>query len=197
MKKSFVAVVLCMALLSSFTVFASAEFTSSDSSNLTEIKKQVQAIRDLLGYPSGGFSSLRDAVNHIANNLPSSPKDYSTVLSNIYSNISSLASTVDAIKGDTNNISHRSTDILNKLADISTNIGTAQIAITNHIDSASTLNHSDLTSIFSFFSSKAFQSDSFTSTTPFPLGRDTNDALCDGYYACFRCGKRNRRFGYS
>ena len=34
MKKTFVAVVLCMALLSSFTVSASAEFDNTDSSNL-------------------------------------------------------------------------------------------------------------------------------------------------------------------
>lgn len=92
MKKNFCAFLLCMALLSSFTVFASAEFTSSDSSTLTEIKKQVQAIRDQLGYPPGGFSSLRDAVNHIANNLPASPTDYSTTLSNIYKNTSSIYS---------------------------------------------------------------------------------------------------------
>lgn len=154
MKKNFHVAVALIALLSSFTVSASAEFTSSDSSNLTEIKKQVQAIRDQLGYPPGGFSSLRDAVNHIANNLPASPMDYSTTLSNIYSNTSSLASTVDAIKGDINNISHRSTDILNKLADISTNIGTAQIAITNHIDSASTQNHADLTAFQQLFDTR-------------------------------------------
>lgn len=128
MKKSFVAVVLSMALLSSFTVSASAY-------DVNDIYNQVTAIRNELGYPQGNWSSLRRAVNYIADHLPNSPKDYSTTLSNIYSNTSSLASTVEAIKGDTNNISHRSTDILNKLADINTNIGTAQIAITNHIDS--------------------------------------------------------------
>ena len=86
MKKTFVAVVLCMALLSSFTVSASAEFSSSDSTTLSNIYNQLTSVRDQLGYPPGGFSSLRDAVNHIANNLPGSPKDYSTVLSNIKSN---------------------------------------------------------------------------------------------------------------
>ena len=141
MKKKFVSFVLCMALLSSFTVSASAY-------DVNDIYNQVTAIRNELGYPQGNWSSLRRAVNYIADHLPSSPKDYSTVLSNIYSNTSSLASTVDAIKGDTNNISHRSTDILNKLADINTNIGTAQIAITTHIDSFATQNHSDLFHIF-------------------------------------------------
>lgn len=154
MKKTFVAVVLCMALLSSFTVSASAEFTSSDSTTLSNVYKQLTDIRNELGYPGGGYSSLRAAINYIANHLPSSSKDYSTVLSNIYSNTSSLASSVDVIKGDTNNISHRSTDILNKLADISTNIGTAQVAITNHIDSASAQNHSDLTAFQQLFDTR-------------------------------------------
>lgn len=150
MNKKLVSLVLCMALLSSFTVFASAEFSSSDSTTLSNIYNQLTAVRDQLGYPGGGYSSLRHAINYIADHLPSSPEDYSTVLSNIYSNTSSLASTVDAIKGDTNNISHRSTDILNKLADINTNIGTAQIAITNHIDSFASQNHSDFSRFFSY-----------------------------------------------
>lgn len=141
MKKTFVAVFFCMALLSSFTVSASAY-------DVNDIYIQVTAIRDELGYPKGDWSSLRRAINYIADNLPSSPKDYSTTLSNIYNNTSSLASTVNAIKGDTNNISNRSTDILNKLADISTNIGTAQIAITNHLDSFATQNHSDWDFLF-------------------------------------------------
>ena len=145
MKKKIVSLVLCMALLSSFTISASAY-------DVNDIYNQVTAIRNELGYPQGNWSSLRRAVNYIADHLPSSPKDYSTTLSNIYSNTSSLASTVEAIKGDTNNISHRSTDILNKLADINTNIGTAQIAITNHIDSASALNHADISRFFEAFS---------------------------------------------
>ena len=159
MNKTLVSLVLCMALLSSFTISASAY-------GVNDIYNQVTAIRNELGYPQGNWSSLRRAVNYIADHLPSSPKDYSTVLSNIYSNTSSLASTVEAIKGDTNNISHRSTDILNKLADISTNIGTAQIAITNHIDSASALNHSDISR---FFSNPSIET-SFGDSSPFILG---------------------------
>lgn len=144
MKKTFVAVVLCMALLSSFTVSASAY-------DVNDIYNQVTAIRDELGYPQGNWSSLRRAVNYIADHMPGSSPNYSTVLSNIYSNTSSLASIVEAIKGDTNNISHRSTDILNKLADINTNIGTAQIAITNHLDSFSSQNHDDLSLLYNGF----------------------------------------------
>lgn len=180
MKKTFVAVVLCMALLSSFTVSASAEFSSSDSTTLSNIYNQLTAVRDQLGYPGGGYSSLRAAINYIADHLPSSPKDYSSVLSNIYSNTSSLSSTVDAIKGDTNNISHRSTDILNKLADINTNIGTAQIAITNHIDSASALNHSDISR---FFSNPSIET-SFGDSSPFIVGYSSRlDSMAYGSFS--------------
>ena len=149
MKKTFVAVVLCMALLSSFTVFASAEFTSTDSSNLAEIKKQVQSIRDQLGYPPGGFSSLRDAVNHIANNLPSSPKDYSTVLSNIYSNTSSISSTLADIYGVNSGLVQRVVEIGSEVMTSNQHLGTISSSlgtIDSHIGSGFELNHSDLTS---------------------------------------------------
>lgn len=174
MKKKFGVFLLCMALLSSFTVFASAEFSSSDSATLSNIYNQLTAVRDQLGYPTGGYSSLRAAINYIADHLPSSPKDYSSVLSNIYSNTSSLASAVEAIKGDTNNISHRSTDILNKLADISTNIGTAQIAITNHLDSFASQNHTDITDFSKYFLSE--QGTSSESSSDFPLFIGKNKA---------------------
>ncbi len=170
MKKKLVSLVLCMALLSSFTISASAEFTSSDSTTLSNIYNQLTAVRDQLGYPAGGYSSLRAAINYIADHLPSSPKDYSTVLSNIYSNTSTLASTVEAIKGDTNNISHRSTDILNKLADINTNIGTAQIAITNHLDSFASQNHDDISRFFAPFNIGTSSGENL----PFLLGYSSN-----------------------
>ena len=149
MKKTFVAVVLCMALLSSFTVFASAEFTSTDSSNLAEIKKQVQSIRDQLGYPPGGFSSLRDAVNHIANNLPRSPKDYSTVLSNIYSNTSSISSTLSNLYGVNSGLVQRVIEIGSEVMTSNQHLGTISSSlgtIDSHIGSGFELNHSDLTS---------------------------------------------------
>lgn len=185
MKKSFVAVVLCMALLSSFTVSASAEFSSSDSTTLSNIYNQLTAVRDQLGYPAGGYSSLRAAINYIADHLPGSPKDYSTVLSNIYSNTSSLASTVEAIKGDTNNISHRSTDILNKLSDINTNIGTAQIAITNHLDSFATQNHTDISRFFDTPAISFSQDDAH----PFMIGRHfrTNQVFYGNFASFVSC----------
>lgn len=153
MKKTFVAVVLCMALLSSFTLSASATFDSSDSTTLSNIYTQLTAIRDQLGYPQGGFSSLRSVVNSMNSYLASiasgSSYDYSNVLSNIESNSDSLVSYIKLIEGDTNNISARSTDLLNKLQDVYLRQGQMQLAITNHIDSASTQNHTDLTSFAS------------------------------------------------
>lgn len=142
MKKKLVSLVLCMALLSSFTVSASAY-------DVNDIYNQVTAIRNELGYPQGNWSSLRRAVNYIADHMPDASPNYSTVLSNIKSNSDSLVSYIKLIEGDTNNISARSTELLNKLNDVYLRQGQMQIAITNHIDSASALNHSDLTRIFS------------------------------------------------
>lgn len=155
MKKKLVSLVLCMALLSSFTVSASAY-------DVNDIYTQVTAIRNELGYPQGNWSSLRRAVNYIADHMPDSSPNYSTVLSNIKSNSDSLVSYIKLIEGDTNNISARSTDILNKLSDINTNIGVAQIAITNHIDSASAQNHTD----FQYLFDELFYPERVNSNTP-------------------------------
>lgn len=145
MKKKLVSLALCMALLSSFTVSASAY-------DVNDIYNQVTAIRNELGYPQGNWSSLRRAVNYIADHMPDSSPNYSTVLSNIKSNSDSLVSYIKLIEGDTNNISARSTELLNKLNDVYLRQGQMQVAITNHIDSASTQNHNDLTSFQSAFS---------------------------------------------
>lgn len=141
MKKTFVSVVLCMALLSSFTVSASAY-------DVNDIYTQVTAIRNELGYPQGNWSSLRRAINYIADNLPSSPKDYSTVLSTISNNVSSIVSALDSISGDTHAISAAIPSITQYLNNINTNIGVAQVAITNHLDSFAAQNHSDFQYLF-------------------------------------------------
>lgn len=154
MKKTFVAVVLCMALLSSFTISVSAEFTSSDSTTLSNVYKQLTDIRDELGYPDGNYSSLRRAVNYIADHMPGASPDYSTVLSNIKSNSDSLVSYIKLIEGDTNSIIARCTELVNLVNTVNSSIGTAQIAITNHIDSASTLNHNDLTAFQQLFDTR-------------------------------------------
>lgn len=147
MKKKLVSLVLCMALLSSFTISASAY-------DVNDIYNQVTAIRNELGYPQGNWSSLRRAVNYIADHMPDASPNYSTVLSNIKSNSDSLVSYIKLIEGDTNNISARSTELLNKLNEVYVRQGQMQIAITNHIDSASAQNHSDLSSLQSFFNKR-------------------------------------------
>lgn len=155
MKKTFVVVVLSMALLSSFTVFASAEFTSSDSDHLTDVWRQLTGVSSYDGIYDwiknlntnvttlkNAFSDTRQSVNPIAyyaqliyNKMgDSSSYDYSTVLSNI--------------KDDTNNISARSTDLLSKLQEVYLRQGQVQVAITDHIDSASARNHSDWDFLF-------------------------------------------------
>ena len=147
MKKKFVSLVLCIALLSSFTVSASAY-------DVNDIYNQVTSIRNELGYPQGNWSSLRRAVNYIADHMPDSSPNYSTVLSNIKSNSDSLVSFINLIEGDTNNISARSTELLNKLQEVSLRQGQMQIAITNHIDSASAQNHADLTDFQQVFDTR-------------------------------------------
>lgn len=152
MKKKLVSLVLCMALLSSFTVSASAY-------DVNDIYNQVTAIRNELGYPQGNWSSLRRAVNYIADHMPDSSPNYSNVLSNIKSNSDSLVSYIKLIEGDTNNISVRSTELLNKLNDVFLRQGEMQIAITNHIDTASAQNHSDFSNLLNVFSTDESSSD--------------------------------------
>lgn len=131
-----------MALLSSFTVSASAY-------DVNDIYNQVTAIRNELGYPQGNWSSLRRAINYIADNLPKSPKDYSTVLSNISSNTSSISSTLSDIYGVNSGLVQRVIEIQSKidasnqhLGNISSLLGT----IDSHVGSGFALNHEDLTS---------------------------------------------------
>lgn len=143
MKKTFVCLFLCMALSFSLTVSASA-YTIDD------LYKQVTAIKDELGYPQGNYSSLRRAVNYIADHMPTST-DYSTVLTNIKDNTDLLYQYIKLIEGDTNSITARASEIFNKLNDVYVRQGQMQLAITNHIDSASNLNHSDFTELLRVF----------------------------------------------
>lgn len=152
MKKTFVAVVLCMALLSSFTVSASAAFDSSDSTTLTNIYNQLTSIRNELGYPAGNWSSLRRAVNYIADHMPSSSSaDYSTVLSNIKSNtdsmVSSLSNIYDVNSGLVKRVIEVGSEVMisnQHLGTISSSLGT----IDSHISSGFELNHSDFQYLF-------------------------------------------------
>lgn len=145
MKKTFVAVVLCMALLSSFTVSASAY-------DVNDIYNQVTAIRNELGYPQGNWSSLRRAINYIADNLPSSPKDYSTVLSNIKSNSDSIVSSLSDIYNVNSGLVQRVIEIGSEVMTSNQHLGTISSSlgvIDSHIGSGFELNHNDLTSFAS------------------------------------------------
>ena len=147
MKKKFVSLALCMALLSSFTVSASAY-------DVNDIYNQLTAIRNELGYPQGNWSSLRRAINYIADHLPSSPKDYSTVLSNIKSNSDSIVSSLSDIYNVNSGLVQRVIEIGSAvmisnqhLGNISSLLG----SIDSHIGSGFELNHSDLSSLLTFF----------------------------------------------
>lgn len=142
MKKKLVSLVLCMALLSSFTVSAFAY-------DVNDIYNQLTAIRNELGYPQGNWSSLRHAVNYIADHLPSSPNNYSTVLSNIYSNTSSIASSLSSLYGVNSGLVQRVIEIQSKIDVSNQHLGTISSSldtIDSHIGSGFELNHSDLIS---------------------------------------------------
>ena len=150
MKKTFVAVVLCMALLSSFIVSASAY-------DVNDIYIQVTAIRNELGYPQGNWSSLRRAINYIADNLPSSPKDYSTFLSNIYSNTSSISSILSNLYDVNSGLVQRVIEIQSKIDASNQHLGTISSflgTIDSHIGSGFELNHFDLTAFQQLFDTR-------------------------------------------
>lgn len=191
MKKTFVAVVLCMALLSSFTVSASAY-------DVNDIYIQVTAIRNELGYPQGNWSSLRRAINYIADNLPSSPKNYSTVLSNIMSNSDSIVSSLSALYNVNSGLAQRVIEIQSKIDVSNQHLGTISSTlgiIDSHIGSGFELIHSDLTSFasqnhadFNFLFDSVFDPvPSGLSTTQsgsyrYPIFLDSDDTF---YYGSF------------
>lgn len=126
MKKTFVAVVLCMALLSSFTVSASAEFDNTDSSNLFTLTKYCASL-----YQNATFR------NSTYNNWCYMLGD---ALTDIYGVNSGLVQRVIEIQSKI--------DVSNQhLGAISSSLGT----IDSHISSGFELNHNDLSSLLTFF----------------------------------------------
>lgn len=123
MKKTFVAVVLCMALLSSFTVSASAEFDNNDSTNLFTLTKYCASL-----YQNAKFR------NSTYNNWCYMLGD---ALTDIYNLDSGLVQRVIEIGSEviTSN---------KHLGAISSTLGT----IDSHIGSAADLNHSDFQYLF-------------------------------------------------
>lgn len=121
MKKKFVSLALCMALLSSFTVFASAEFDNTDSSNLFTLTKYTSSLFQNASFRNSTYNNwcymLGDALTDIYN-----------VNSGLVQRVIEIQSKIDA--------SNR------HLGTISSSLG----MIDSHIGSGFELNHEDLTS---------------------------------------------------
>ena len=121
MKKTFVAVVLCMALLSSFTVSASAEFDNTDSSNLATLTKYCSSLWQNATFRNSTYNNwcymLGDALTDIYN-----------LDSGLVQRVIEIQSMIDASN--------------QHLGTISSSLGTIDF----HIGSGFELNHSDLTS---------------------------------------------------
>ena len=133
MKKTFVAVVLCMALLSSFTVSASAEFDNTDSSNLFTLTKYTASL-----FQNATFR------NFTYNNWCYMLGD---ALTDIYNVNSGLVQRVIEIQSKL--------DVSNQhLGTISSSLG----MIDSHIGSAADLNHSDFTNLLQTFATTGVSS---------------------------------------
>ena len=129
MKKTFVAVVLCMALLSSFTVSASAEFDNTDSSNLFTLTKYTASLFQNAAFRNSTYNNwcymLGDALTDIYN-----------VNSGLVQRVIEIQSKID--------VSNQ------HLGTISSFLGT----IDSHIGSAADLNHADLTAFQQLFDTR-------------------------------------------
>lgn len=142
MKKTFVAVVLCMALLSSFTISASAEFDNTDSTNLFTLTKYTASLFQNATFRNTTYNNwcymLGDALTDIYN-----------LDSGLVQRVIEIQSKIDASN--------------QHLGTISSSLGT----IDSHIGSGFELNHNDLTSFAAqnhsdFSSLLAFFNDTFT-----------------------------------
>lgn len=170
MKKTFVAVVLCMALLSSFTVSASAEFDNTDSSNLFTLTKYCASLYQNATFRNSTYNNwcymLGDALTDIYN-----------VNSGLVQRVIEIQSKIDASN--------------QHLGTISSSLG----LIDSHIGSGFELNHNDLTSFASQnHSDFAFLFDSVFDPVPsglsstqssyyrYPIFLDADDTI---YYGSF------------
>lgn len=126
MKKMFVSLVLCMALLSSFTVSACAEFDNTDSSNLFTLTKYTASLFQNASFRNSTYNNwcymLGDALTDIYN-----------VNSGLVQRVIEIQSKIDASN--------------QHLGTISSSLGT----IDSHIGSAADLNHSDFTTLLQTF----------------------------------------------
>lgn len=129
MKKKLVSLVLCMALLSSFTVSASAEFDNTDSSNLFTLTKYTSSLFQNAMFRNSTYNNwcymLGDALTDIYG-----------VNSGLVQRVIELQSKIDISN------SH--------LGTISSSLGT----IDSHIGSGFQLNHSDLIAFQQLFDTR-------------------------------------------
>lgn len=125
MKKKFFAVLFCLALLSSFTVFASADFDNTDSSNLATLTKYCSSLWQGANFRNSSYNNwcymLGDALTDIYN-----------VNSGLVQRVIEIQSKIDASN--------------QHLGTISSSLGT----IDSHIGSAADLNHSDWDFLFNY-----------------------------------------------
>ena len=129
MKKTFVSVVLCMALFSSFTVSASAEFDNTDSSNLFTLTKYTASLFQNANFRNSTYNNwcymLGDALTDIYG-----------VNSGLVQRVIEIQSKIDASN--------------QHLGTISSSLGT----IDSHIGSGFQLNHSDLSAFQELFDTR-------------------------------------------
>ena len=129
MKKKFVSLALCMVLLSSFTVSASAEFDNTDSSNLFTLTKYTASLFQNATFRNSTYNNwcymLGDALTDIYN-----------VDSGLVQRVIEIQSKIDASN--------------QHLGTISSSLGT----IDSHIGSAADLNHADLTAFQQLFDTR-------------------------------------------
>lgn len=153
MKKKLVSLVLCMVLLSSFTLSASAEFDNTDSSNLFTLTKYTASLFQNASFRNSTYNNwcymLGDALTDIYN-----------VNSGLVQRVIEIQSKVDASN--------------QHLGTISSFLGT----IDSHIGSAADLNHSDLTAFQQLFNirfSNKQHSNAGGDLTPFVYAADFYD----------------------
>lgn len=137
MKKKLVSLILCMALLSSFTVSASAEFDNTDSSNLFTLTKYTASLFQNATFRNSTYNNwcymLGDALTDIYN-----------VNSGLVQRVIEIQSKIDSSNQHLGTIS-------SSLGTIDSHIGSGFDLNHSDLTSFATQNHSDISSLLSFF----------------------------------------------
>lgn len=137
MKKKFVSLALCMALLSSFTLSASAEFDNTDSSNLFTLTKYTASLFQDATFRNSTYNNwcymLGDALTDIYN-----------VNSGLVQRVIEIQSKIDASNQHLGTIS-------SSLGVIDSHIGSGFELNHNDLTSFASQNHSDISSLLTFF----------------------------------------------